>query len=181
MPNTRKHRKHKKPNTHSKDAKHPKTLVVIVHAHWCGACKQTMPIWEEFKTLSNGKHSHQLEIIDIEEKYKDIKIPMLENTHLKNGEKVNVSGYPTIFKIVGGHIQYYNGNRTPQHFLDWALKEHSGSFGGIGHTKTDETLILGGMNKTKKNRKSRKRGCSSCDKGRTRRWNWKKTLNIFWV
>ena len=176
---TRKHNSHKNHHTlsHIKDAKQqPKTIVVIVHAHWCGACKATMPIWSEFKNIADRKYVKQLDVRNIEETYKDVKIPILENKYLIDGEKVNVSGYPTIFKIVGGHIHYYNGNRTPQEFLQWALKEHYGGFGGVGHTKTDETLILGGVNKTKKHRRTRKSGCSSCDKGRTRRWSWLK----FW-
>jgi len=55
-----------------------------------------------------------------------------------NGGELQVNGFPTLFKIVGGNIEYYNGERSANSLLEWA--KSSTQTGG----------------KTRKNRKTRK-------------------------
>ena len=47
---------------------------------------------------------------------------------LNSKYKTNVAmqgGYPTIYKIVGGKVEYYNGERTENELVSWALKSDS--------------------------------------------------------
>ena len=51
----------------------------------------------------------------------------IENQKL-NGEKIEVYGYPTMFKIHNGHIDYYGGNRTASEMYNWVKGNISGGY-----------------------------------------------------
>jgi len=63
-----------------------------------------------------GVNCHYLEIED-SDKHKDRKIAHV-NSRLK-GEKLVANGYPTIFKIQGGNLEYYQGERNAQELQQW--------------------------------------------------------------
>jgi len=59
---------------------------------------------------------------DIEASEKD----KLDKLNMQHGTNVDVQdGYPTIYKIVGGKVEYYNGERTEKELISWALKSDS--------------------------------------------------------
>jgi hypothetical protein len=49
---------------------------------------------------------------------KDVKIKKISKK-LKGGE-VRVDGFPTLFKIFGGNIEYYSGQRNSSSLLNWS-------------------------------------------------------------
>jgi len=114
-------------------------IIGLVYANWCGHCQSLKPEWDSFKKYlkMDKKLASKCEIFEVEDgdSMKDIKIQKL-NKKTKGGE-LEVNGFPTLFKITGGNIQYYNGERNANSILEWA-----------------KTNLHGG--KTNKNRKTRK-------------------------
>ena len=89
-------------------------IIGKVYADWCGHCQALKPKWEQLKKiLPKGR----VQIVEIEEAETD-KRAQFEKTHKKT---INVSGYPTIFKIVNGKIEYYSGPREPEDMKRWVL------------------------------------------------------------
>ena len=89
-------------------------IVGKVYADWCGHCQTLKPKWEQLKEiLPKGR----VQTIEIEETETD-KRAEFEKKHKKT---INVSGYPTIFKIVNNKIEYYSGPREPEDMKRWVL------------------------------------------------------------
>lgn len=89
-------------------------IIGKVYADWCGHCQALKPKWEKLKEiLPKGR----VQTVEIEETETD-KRAQFEKTHKKT---INVSGYPTIFKIVNGKIEYYSGPREPEDMKRWVL------------------------------------------------------------
>ena len=89
-------------------------IIGKVYADWCGHCQALKPKWEQLKKiLPKGR----VQTVEIEEAETD-KRAQFEKTHKKT---INVSGYPTIFKIVNGKIEYYSGPREPEDMKRWVL------------------------------------------------------------
>ena len=85
-----------------------------VYANWCGYCEELKPKWEQLKQiLPKGR----VQTVEIEEAETD-KRAKFEKTHKKT---INVSGYPTIFKIVNNKIEYYSGPRELEDMKRWVL------------------------------------------------------------
>lgn len=83
---------------------------VLIYANWCGHCQMLKPKWDEAKTMLNERVS----VIEIEDSdpYKNDKIDMLNN-ELNGSQKVEVMGYPTLFKIRDNKLEYYQKEREP--------------------------------------------------------------------
>jgi hypothetical protein len=93
-------------------------IIGKVYADWCGYCQALKPKWEQLKRiLPKGR----VQTVEIEETETD-KRAQFEKTHKKT---INVSGYPTIFKIVNGKIEYYTGPREPEDMKRWVLSTHT--------------------------------------------------------
>ena len=89
-------------------------IIGKVYADWCGHCQALKPKWEQLKQiLPKGR----VQTVEIEETETD-KRAEFEKKHKKT---INVSGYPTIFKIVNGKIEYYSGPREPEDMKKWVL------------------------------------------------------------
>jgi thiol-disulfide isomerase/thioredoxin len=89
-------------------------IIGKVYADWCGHCQALKPKWEQLKRiLPKGR----VQTVEIEEAETE-KRAQFEKTHKKT---INVSGYPTIFKIVNGKIEYYSGPREPEDMKRWVL------------------------------------------------------------
>ena len=96
----------------SKRAK-PVVTVGLIYASWCGHCQALKPEWKKMK---KGKKCHFIEIED-SDRQKDLKIANINKRLI--GEKLSVSGFPTIFKIKGGKIEYYQGERSAGAMQTW--------------------------------------------------------------
>jgi len=86
-----------------------------VYANWCGHCKSLKPEW---KALKKSIPKGRVKFIEIEES----EIEKRSKFETKMNLKLNVSGYPTIFKIGPNKtIEYYNGTRTAYDMRKWAF------------------------------------------------------------
>lgn len=103
----------------------PEDTVVLIYANWCPHCQAMKPEWNELKNQLGST----VETIEIEESDfdKDMKLQNIENQKL-NGEKIEVYGYPTMFKIHNGHADYYGGNRTATEMYTWVKGNISGGY-----------------------------------------------------
>jgi len=103
-----------------------------VHAVWCNACKQLNPNWQKMKEMVGGK-------VNVVEFETDADKQRLEQFQQENGVKINVDGFPTMFKMKGGEISYYNGGRSPEELKTWALGEETKTQGGKRSRKNRKT------------------------------------------
>lgn len=105
--------------------KQPHTIIGLVHAEWCGHCKELKPKWDEMKSKINPSQSH-IEIKEVKES------DTAEISELKqNHSSLEINGYPTIFKISPvGKIEYYQGVRDVDSLVKWAKSPFSKKTGG---------------------------------------------------
>lgn len=110
----------------------PTNTVVVgkVYADWCGHCQSLKPEWKKMKHhIHTKKGKLNVVFVEIEEKAIDHKLKQLEK---KYGVKVDANGYPTLFKIENGKVDYYGGNRESMEMSNWFL---GGGSGGEGEEK----------------------------------------------
>lgn len=96
----------------------PSKMIIAGKLIWeeCGHCKALVPEWKKMK---NSIRSHSKKNPGMVYKFVEIKsgdkeqdhINIINNKYLQNSEeKLMVQGgYPTIFKISGGSLSYFNG------------------------------------------------------------------------
>lgn len=150
---------------HKKTAR-KKTGKRVIHvgkifADWCGHCQTLKPEWEKMKKniqLQLGRVLHNVhvrfvEIGDTEQnKSKGLTVDgMTEQFNSENGctPVLKSDGYPTLFKVVDGKLEYYSGERNADAMYNWYMQ---GAFkqGGSGKKtakKRTKRGILSGMSK----------------------------------
>ena len=94
----------------------PSMTVGLIYANWCGHCQALKPEWKKMKRGLHGTNCHYLEIDDSDD-HKDRKIAHV-NTRLTSG-KLTINGYPTVFKIKDGVLEYYQGERSSPAMAQW--------------------------------------------------------------
>lgn len=114
MSKTRKSQTRKSQRQKSQTRKPKDVVVGVIHANWCGHCQLLMPEWNKMKQMSNNDG---VKFVEFEESRENREQEM-KNLH--PDLKIE-GGFPTIFKIVGGKIEYYNGDRTAEEIRSWAL------------------------------------------------------------
>lgn len=181
--------------TYSNKNKKPTLVIGKIHAKWCGHCVALVPEWNkmksELKKLLGNKY--QLVFAEIEQSQEKHKLPKINSTHLANSsKKVEIQGgYPTLFKIQGGKLDYYGGERQAGSMTKWFSNNEGNANANANESEKDETNLplkgpatrngnrseslysmfhMGGkVNKNKKSRKNRSR------KNRSRKntgWFW---------
>ena len=119
--------------------KKPKIIIGLIYANWCGHCESLKPEWKIMKNkiksskIGNKHHFFEIEDSDIQ---KDKKINKI-NMHIKGGSKLKVEGYPTIFKLKGGNLEYYKGGRNSNEMYNWFIdsqnkKNHNNTINMLG-------------------------------------------------
>jgi hypothetical protein len=112
--------------------KRKNTLIVgKIYADWCGHCVALMPEWKKLKEMMKQKRIDNTNIIfkeigdTKENKKKGIAVDALIANFNKNNranlEPIKIDGgFPTIFKIYNGKLEYYKGERNAASILTWA-------------------------------------------------------------
>lgn len=109
-----------------------------IYADWCGHCKTLRPEWEKMKRfikLNMGRNlkNVKIEFAEIGETNKtkaagknlqDL-LDEFNQTHLSHSEeKVALhGGFPTLFKICDGRLEYYEGERRAETMYKWAMNK----------------------------------------------------------
>jgi hypothetical protein len=96
------------------------TTVGLIHANWCGHCQALKPEWHKMKNeMKMGNKNRNFHFVEIEDSdiMKEKKINNI-NKKLK-GKKIVINGFPTIFKIEGGDVKYYGGEREARSLKNW--------------------------------------------------------------
>ena len=126
----------------------------IVHAAWCGHCKAIMEpkedgksIWEEAKEKIGSKCI----VEEYEETKDETKIADLKNEYAD----LSIDGFPTIFKINNGKIEYFKDKPTADGIYNFAIGEQASS--------NEDMLSIqnGGKRKSKRKTTRRKKSIKS--------------------
>ena len=98
-----------------------------LHANWCIHCKSLNPEWAKMKKiLSKTKGKYRFVSIEQSKEAHDLERLNKYLGLVEDDKKVQMKeGYPTIFKVVDGVVEYYNGPRITQSLVNW-VKETSG-------------------------------------------------------
>ena len=117
-------------------------IIGLVYAKWCPHCTAMKPQWDIMKS----KLRPNCRVVEIEDSDydKQTKLDNLNND-ITSDEKLQIHGYPTMFKINNGKVDYYNGSRD--------LTSMESFFNG---PKTKTKSKTQKKNKTKKGKKSKK-------------------------
>jgi thiol-disulfide isomerase/thioredoxin len=119
--------------------RHKKSGKRVIHvgkifAEWCGHCKTLKPEWEKMKRdiklqLGRALHNVHVEFVEIgdteQNKAKGLTVEgMLQkfNASKKCNTPVKSEGYPTLFKVYNGNLEYYTGPRDANSMFAWYTK-----------------------------------------------------------
>lgn len=141
-------RRTKKPATISNRKK--QIIIGKIFADWCGHCTALQPEWNAMKRqvkLQMGRTLGNADIlfIDIGDTEKN---RLLGNTvasqvdtfnakHLSTvdpSKQVMADGYPTIFKLCNGRVEYFKGTRTRNELYAWATQDCNATIETSGTT-----------------------------------------------
>ena len=101
-------------------------IVGLVYANWCPHCIDMKPQWNKMKNELQGDNKYNVIEIEADQPDKQERIAELE-TKL-NGKRIDAEGYPTIFKLNNGDVEYYGGNRNANDMKYWATSNQKGGF-----------------------------------------------------
>lgn len=94
-----------------------------LHASWCGHCVRLAQIWPEIVSRIEAKVDNLL-IVSVESEVMDAEVAKINDVLVsKSSPKLALQeGYPTIFKILHGRVEYYNGPREVEPMVTWAVR-----------------------------------------------------------
>jgi thiol-disulfide isomerase/thioredoxin len=123
--------KHKFNHNKTQKMGHKMLIIGKIYADWCGHCRILKPEWNKMKyNIKNHKphNMHQVRYIEIEQAQEQPKVDKVNKIYLSGSEKKLAlqGGYPTIFKITQGMLEYYNGPRNAEMMQKWALHHMGG-------------------------------------------------------
>ena len=108
---------------------HKPVTIGLIHANWCGHCRNLMPIWDQMRSNIDRKPYRpppQYMIVE-HSNLGELDRFNSENSAYLNGQRVQHDGFPTIFKIRDGKIDYYKDSRDPDSLEKWFMGDHSPS------------------------------------------------------
>ena len=101
--------------------KNTKPVIGKLYAKWCGYCTSLEPIWDKMRDSIEQQFPNKYTFSEIEQATEKIELPKLNKRH-KTNVKVQ-GGYPTLFKINGGKLEYYNGKREFNDMMSWFISQ----------------------------------------------------------
>ena len=104
--------KSKKASKNSSNIDASKDMVGKIYANWCGHCRHLEPEWNKLEQEMQGS---TILVVAAESEETD-KLNQLKALGIMD------RGYPTIFKRIGGKVEYYGGKRLAKDIGDWAKK-----------------------------------------------------------
>ena len=123
----------------------PNVIIIgKIYANWCGACKMLKPEWNKMKSNIRNKlkalHNIQVRFLEIEQSVEEPKVDKVNRVFLRNSEKKLAlqGGYPTIFKIKDGKIDYFEGMRSAEEMEKFFLKGGEKQEGGEEQEQQEE-------------------------------------------
>jgi hypothetical protein len=97
-------------------------VVGRIYSDSCGFCVAMKDAWGEMKTKMQEQGKEVVKFADIEAQEMNEKLDEL-NKRLVSPQKVSIQGgFPTLFKIHGGKVEYYEGERSADKMYDWFMK-----------------------------------------------------------
>lgn len=104
----------------------PKIIVIgKIYSISCFHCQMLEPEWNKMREniSNNNSKNKNIIIVDIEQENQDNLILDINNKYLNSSiNKLALQeGYPTIFKIENGGVNYYNGQRDADSMIKWFL------------------------------------------------------------
>jgi thiol-disulfide isomerase/thioredoxin len=100
----------------------PVNLIVFgkIYADWCGHCKILEPEWNKLKEKMANEN---VLFEEVNSEYQDTELQRINDKYLKNSaNKVGLQGgYPTIFCIKKGNVEYYDGKRDIDNMYGWCM------------------------------------------------------------
>ena len=132
---------------------HSKSVIGKVYANWCGHCKTLIPEWTTMKNNIKNKFPDKYIFSEIEEKNSENGVENINKLYvLGSNPKLTVNGFPTVYKILNGKVEYYSGARKAPEMEKWFLNGGAvGPVGPVGGRRTSKRT-----NKRKQSRKHRK-------------------------
>ena len=104
----------------------PKIKVVgKIYSNGCIHCQMLEPEWNKMKQeiTNDAFNNRRVVFVEIEQANQDAEIEDTNNKYLINSiNKLALQeGYPTIFRIENGNVDYYNGQRDADAMRRWFL------------------------------------------------------------
>jgi thiol-disulfide isomerase/thioredoxin len=127
-----------------------------IYADWCGHCQSLQPEWARMKNdikMAMGRSLKNLHVEFVEigdtpkNKAKGLTVEGMitkyNGRHLaKSLEKLKGDGYPTLFKLLNGKLEYYTGNRDAKSMYIWYMQ-------GVSNPKLVATKKMNGGKKSR--------------------------------
>jgi thiol-disulfide isomerase/thioredoxin len=117
-------------------------LIGKIYANWCPHCMTLKPEWSKMKKSIRNKlgkmNNIKVQFVEIEQGQEEDKVGRINRVYLRNSDKKLAvqQGYPTIFRISGGQVDYFEGGRNAQEMEAFYLKENGKQFGGEGQQES---------------------------------------------
>ena len=94
-------------------------IVGLIHANWCGHCQTLMPVWDQMVKLIKGNKIFHIVKIESSDADKDARMAHINSKLSASSPKLEANGFPTIFKVKNGNLEYYNQEREVVAMRKW--------------------------------------------------------------
>jgi hypothetical protein len=127
----------------------------------CPHCTNLQKPWTKLKTMLGGKAV-------FEEEIKSDGQNKLDDLNKKHGTDIKMAlGFPSIFKITGGKVEYYEGERTVKKMADWILAKKEGNQTGGKRSGSKRSAKQSGGKQSGGKQSSSKRNAKRSDRKRS--------------